>query len=101
MALITGTDEADALSGASGDDEIRGGAGADTLDGGDGADTLDGGLGVDRLRGGDGADRFVLTAADFGTLTGTIDVVADWQSVALRPMPTRRKKQPVDGVPKS
>ncbi|EPN30121.1 calcium binding hemolysin protein, partial [Pseudomonas syringae pv. actinidiae ICMP 18807] len=77
MALLTGTegdesisgyDSADNLLGLSGndllyglqgDDTLKGGDGRDTLSGGDGNDTLDGGAGNDSLDGGYGSDTYV------------------------------------------
>lgn len=53
----TDEQEANALSGGSGDDRIYGDLGNDHLYGNSGSDYLDGGLGDDRLVGGTGADR--------------------------------------------
>jgi len=75
---LTGTSSADSLNGSGGNDTIYGLAGDDTLDGGDGNDslygandediliggegndTLDGGIGVDALIGGTGNDVYYI-----------------------------------------
>ncbi|MDF8333605.1 Calx-beta domain-containing protein [Novosphingobium cyanobacteriorum] len=57
--VITGTRQADTLSGAGGDDTIFGLAGGDILNGSTGDDILYGGTGRDSLTGGLGADTFV------------------------------------------
>jgi len=54
---IVGTDDADVLSGDSGNNTIWGGSGDDTLSGGGGIDTLFGGVGNDTLFGGIGTER--------------------------------------------
>lgn len=54
--FITGSVNADQISGAGGDDFFLGGFGADQLNGGDGNDTLSGGEGADELQGGSGND---------------------------------------------
>ena len=64
-SLITGTEDADTLSGYRGNDSLYGEGGSDTLYGQDGDDRLSGGNGNDTLYGGDGADTFVL-APDMG-----------------------------------
>ncbi len=81
---ITGTKQADFISGQGGNDTLtggdqndglHGGLGADTLSGGLGDDVLIGGAGADTLSGGPGKDRFVFTQyhdepdtlLDFGT----------------------------------
>ena len=56
MAIITGTEGADTLSGGAGGDRLTGLNGNDWLAGLGGADTLLGGAGSDRLIGGTGAD---------------------------------------------
>ena len=58
---LTGTPQADVLSGSTGDDLIAGAGAADTLYGGGGGDTLDGGPGADRLDGGSGDDRLLFS----------------------------------------
>ena len=72
MALITGDDNPNILSGGPADDTIlglggndtlSGGGGNDTIDGGSGNDIISGGPGTDTLTGGTGADTFVDTAA--------------------------------------
>ena len=56
---------------------ITGGTGNDTLSGGDGADNLFGKNGADVLIGGAGADRFIFTSpAEFST--GSLDRIADF-----------------------
>lgn len=57
--LITGTDNANELSGMGGNDRIFGFLGADSLNGGDGDDYLDGGDDDDTLAGGAGGDRLL------------------------------------------
>lgn len=65
---IHGSDEADTLTGGSGNDSLSGGDGDDWLKGGTGADTLDGGAGDDDLIlsrediaiGGNGSDSFYI-----------------------------------------
>jgi Ca2+-binding RTX toxin-like protein len=59
---ITGSTEANFLSGLEGDDIISGGANNDTLDGGDGNDILSGDQGSDVMIGGAGADSFTFRA---------------------------------------
>ncbi len=54
---LSGSDEADILSGLGGRDSLKGGIGADTLFGGNGNDSLKGGMGTDTLFGGNGNDR--------------------------------------------
>ncbi|MCS6622547.1 Ig-like domain-containing protein [Roseibacterium beibuensis] len=56
---LTGTGEADALSGHRGGDTLAGLAGDDVLEGLEGDDLLDGGLGADTLNGGAGQDTAV------------------------------------------
>ncbi|MFZ3184551.1 MAG: Ig-like domain-containing protein, partial [Pseudomonas sp.] len=55
--LTNGSEDADTLTGTSGNDLIRGYAGNDTLNGGDGNDLLYGGAGRDTLNGGIGNDQ--------------------------------------------
>lgn len=69
MAVVTGTANADTLTGSdaeqdsikglAGNDSLSGLAGSDSLFGGDGFDTLDGGEDDDLLRGGAGDDTYV------------------------------------------
>ena len=59
MANITGTDNADNLSGTSGTDTISAKDGDDSLDGEGGNDTLVGGKGDDRMEGGAGSDSLL------------------------------------------
>lgn len=62
---LTGTAAADKISGFGGNDALRGLGGNDTLIGGAGADTLDGGIGGDRMSGGTGNDTYIVdNAAD-------------------------------------
>ncbi|MFO1169938.1 MAG: calcium-binding protein [Hyphomicrobiaceae bacterium] len=62
---LTGTAAADKISGFGGNDVLRGLGGTDTLIGGAGADTLDGGSGGDRMSGGTGNDTYIVdNAAD-------------------------------------
>ncbi|BCH57605.1 hypothetical protein RvVAR0630_02290 [Agrobacterium vitis] len=56
---LTGDDGNNVLNGGSGDDTLTGGEGADTLSGGSGNDTLTGGEGADTLSGGNDADTLV------------------------------------------
>jgi len=76
-ATITGTGDADTITGTPGDDVIAAGAGNDFVDGGpgqdvicggDGSDVLDGGPGRNRLFGGDGND--LLTGGRLDLLVG-------------------------------
>ena len=66
---ITGGSLNDAIIGDAGDDNLSGGAGHDTISGGLGDDTLTGGTGLDNLVGGDGADT-LLGGADADYLDG-------------------------------
>lgn len=73
MAVISGTQAADTLTGGAEPDEIYGFDGDDSLAGGAGNDTLDGGAGVDTMTGGDGIDiyyvddaRDIVVEASFG-----------------------------------
>lgn len=59
---LTGGAEADELEGGSGNDRLFGGAGKDRLDGGHDNDTLKGGSGADRLKGSYGNDTFVFSS---------------------------------------
>ncbi|MBO1346180.1 MAG: putative Ig domain-containing protein [Hormoscilla sp. GUM202] len=70
-SIITGTEDADTLSGYRGNDTLNGEGGNDTLNGqdgddllngGNGDDTLNGGNGDDTLSGGGGADIFILAS---------------------------------------
>jgi Ca2+-binding RTX toxin-like protein len=64
--VITGTPEADDLTGGLGPDTITGLAGDDTIDGGGGDDSLTGGDGADSIDGGDGNDSIAGDAAGVG-----------------------------------
>ncbi|MDM7930857.1 Hint domain-containing protein [Tabrizicola sp.] len=66
---ISGTDDANILSGAAGNDSIVSGEGADTVFGGMGNDTIDGGADDDVLTGGPDSGERVATALDFNWIT--------------------------------
>jgi len=77
---ITGGAVADTLNGDAGDDTLNGDSGADTLTGGAGADTLNGDGGADTLTGGAGDDNF-----NYGTGESTatsMDSITDYQGAA-------------------
>ncbi|GHG11449.1 PA14 domain-containing protein [Paracoccus aerius] len=57
--VLTGTEKGDQIDGGNGDDIITGKAGADTLLGGNGDDEIDGGAGDDLINGGNGNDYLV------------------------------------------
>ena len=61
---ITGGDEAEVISGSSGDDTIDGGGGNDVISGHGGDDTIDGGAGDDTVAGGAGDDTVAGGAGD-------------------------------------
>jgi Ca2+-binding RTX toxin-like protein len=76
------TENADYLSGSSGNDIINGLGGNDTLLGDVGNDTLDGGAGNDSLQGGTGNDTYVFgwgsgqdTIYEYDTTTGNVDTI--------------------------
>jgi Ca2+-binding RTX toxin-like protein/GH24 family phage-related lysozyme (muramidase) len=76
------TENADYLSGLSGNDVINGLGGNDTLLGYAGNDTLDGGAGNDSLQGGVGNDTYVFDRGsgqdiivDYDTIVGNVDTV--------------------------
>jgi Ca2+-binding RTX toxin-like protein len=74
---ITGGAVADTLNGDAGDDTLNGAAGADTLNGGAGNDTLNGDGGADTQTGGAGDDTFHF---DAGESTATsMDSITDYQ----------------------
>ena len=56
---LTGSKQADILSGLGGNDTLTGKKGGDTLNGGSGNDMLDGGKGNDIMRGGSGNDTLI------------------------------------------
>jgi Ca2+-binding RTX toxin-like protein len=58
VEVVLGSNQADTLTGGTGNDEIHGGAGADIISGGAGNDTIVGGPGADTLLGGTGEDYF-------------------------------------------
>ena len=66
---VTGTAQADSLSGNSSANTLTGGGGNDQLNGEGGADTLDGGAGADTLNGGGGGDTLI-GGADADSLNG-------------------------------
>ena len=81
----TGTADADAISGYSGNDSLLGGAGADTMSGGLGDDLIYGNLGADRLVGGAGLDTLFggqQSDAVFGS-TGADQVYGNKQNDTL------------------
>lgn len=76
MALYTGDDKPNKLTGSAVGDTIYGYGGNDTIDGSRGSDTLIGGRGNDTLFGGRGVDFFVFNGTDDGydAIDGGIDV---------------------------
>ena len=64
ISAISGTADADSLSGNNRDNFIQGLGGNDSLYGGGGNDVLDGGQGADTLRGGTGDDTYVFNLGD-------------------------------------
>jgi Ca2+-binding RTX toxin-like protein len=70
---ITGGSGNDTLSGLGGSDTLLGGEGNDRLLGGAGNDLLDGGFGLDTLTGGAGNDTF-----RFGEIGSSYDIITDF-----------------------
>ena len=68
---LSGGSGDDRLDGRDGDDALLGGAGDDRIAGGAGADRLEGGAGVDLLEGGLGADTLVGDASDTVSYAGS------------------------------
>ncbi len=62
--LLVGGQGADYITGDAGNDTLQGGTGNDILYGGDGSDTLTGGTGDDYLEGGEGADTYTFSLGD-------------------------------------
>ena len=76
-----GTDDAENITGSSGNDTIFGGGGADYITGGNGADTIYGGQGNDVMTGGQGADVFAWKLSDQGTPGNAYhDVITDFST---------------------
>ncbi|WP_418127723.1 Calx-beta domain-containing protein [Variovorax sp. KK3] len=78
---VTGTAQADRLSGDTGSNVLNGGRGNDVLLGQGGNDTLIGGAGNDTLTGGIGADTFRWELADRGTGGApAVDTISDFNT---------------------
>lgn len=71
----------DTLYGETGNDKLNGGSGYDSLFGGAGNDTLTGGTGNDVIDGGDGIDRVTVTADYDITLSNTLLIANDIDSL--------------------
>lgn len=79
--ILNGDAGNDTLYGETGDDKLNGGSGFDSLYGGDGNDTLTGGTGNDVIDGGDGIDRVTVTADYDITLSNTLLIANDIDSL--------------------
>jgi Ca2+-binding RTX toxin-like protein len=75
--VLTGSNDANQLSGGVGDDRLLDGYGNDRLDGGFGNDTLIGAEGSDVLVGGSGADTFVFVLTS-DSAPGSEDQITDF-----------------------
>lgn len=79
--ILNGDSGNDILYGDAGNDKLNGGSGFDSLYGGDGNDTLTGGTGNDIIDGGAGIDRVIVTADYDITLSDTLLIANDIDSL--------------------